>query len=115
MLYNVSGFKRKTSITEVEFSGFIAWLITTIGAMLFTVWAFVPENVINEHFKIYPHFLDRFYILALGNWLGVLFCVYNISIHCISVIKSHPRESYKTMVDKYTDLGNPPQPSGDCT
>ena len=110
MLYNVSGLKRKTTITRLEFSGFIAWLITTIATILFTVWAFVPEYLFNEQFKLYPHFPDRYYMLALGNWLGVFLCVYHITLHCVSFIKSHPRDSYLTMVDKYTTLRNPHQP-----
>ena len=106
-LYNVSGLGSKTTITPIEFSGFVAWLLTTVCSILFTVWAFVPEYLFNEHFQLYPHFPDRYYMLALANWFGVFICVYHISLHCVSMIKSHPRDSYFTMVDRHTTLRSP--------
>ena len=107
MLYNVSGLGSKTTITPIEFSGFVAWLLTTVSSIVFTVWAFVPEDLFNEHFKLYPHLPDRYYMLAVANWLGVAIVVYHISLHCVSMIKSHPRDSYFTMVDRHTTLRSP--------
>lgn len=107
MLYNVSGLEGKTTINHIEYIGFIAWLLSTIATMLFTVWAFVPEDLIKEHFKFYPLFPDRYYMLAIANWIGMLLVVYHITLHSVSMIKSHPRDSYFTMVDRHTRLGNP--------
>ena len=106
-MYNVSGLGSKTTITTIEFSGFVAWLLTTASSIVFTIWAFVPEDLFNEHFKLFPHFPDRYYMLAFANWLGVFICVYHISLHCVSMIKSHPRDSYSTIIDRHTTLRSP--------
>ena len=109
-LYNVSGEKGKTTISPIEFKAFIAWLLSAIGALMYTIWAFVPEDLFKEHFKLHYVFPDRYYMVALSNWWGVGFVVYHISLNCLSMMKSHPRDSYHTMVDRHTRYGDHAQP-----
>ena len=110
MLYNVSGEKGKTTISPIEFKAFIAWLLSAIGALMYTIWAFVPEDLFKEHFKLHYVFPDRYYMVALSNWWGVGFVTYHITLNCLSMMKSHPRDSYNTMVDQHTRYGNHAEP-----
>ena len=107
LLYNVSGLKGKTTISPIEFTGFIAWLLLTIAVMMFTLWAWAPDELFDRHFKHIPLFPSRHYMLCFGNWLGMFIVVYHISLHCISMIKSPPRESYHTLIDRHTRLAIP--------
>ena len=56
LLYNVSGLKGKTTISPIEFTGFIAWLLLTIAVMMFTLWAWAPYELFDRHFKHIPLF-----------------------------------------------------------
>ena len=51
MIYNMSGEASKYSITAYELYRFMEWVITTILALLITVWAFVPEGVLQEKIR----------------------------------------------------------------
>ena len=103
MIYNMGGEAGKSSITAYELYRFMEWVATTILAVLLTVWAFVPEAVLQEKIR-FIQFPNRYYLLAVGNWLGVTLLYGEIMFHAVSMMKTHPRESYLTLVDKHTRL-----------
>ena len=70
MIYNVGGEAGKSSISVVELYRFIEWVASSIAGLLLTVWCFVPEEVLDEKLG-FIHFPNRYYILAIANWLGV--------------------------------------------
>lgn len=52
MIYNVDGEAGKSSITAFELYRFMEWVATTIIGILLTMWAFVPEEVLEEKLRI---------------------------------------------------------------
>lgn len=90
------------TVTGLEIKSFIAWVLTTIIAIGFTLWAFLPINHHNEHG---PYYLpNRYYILGISNWLIFTIYMWCAALYSLGMIKSPPRDSYLTMVDKYTIL-----------
>ena len=84
------------------------WVATTILAVLLTLWAFVPEEVIEEKLRI-VQFPNRYYFLAFGNWLGVTILYTEVMLHALSMMQTHPKQSYLTMVDRHTRLALAPK------
>jgi len=48
----MDGEAGKSSITAYELYRFIEWVATTALGLLVTVWAFVPEEVVQEKLSI---------------------------------------------------------------
>lgn len=72
MIYNPGAEASKSSITAYELYRFMEWVISAILGLLLTVWAFVPEEVLESKLGIIQ-FPNRYYILAVGNFIGITF------------------------------------------
>mmetsp|Transcript_10759 Transcript_10759/g.13460 ORF Transcript_10759/g.13460 Transcript_10759/m.13460 type:complete len:145 (+) Transcript_10759:309-743(+) len=102
MIYN-SGEAGKSSITAFELYRFMEWVATTTLALLVTVWAWVPEEVLQEKLS-FIQFPNRYYFLAIGNWMGITILYSEVLYYALSMMKVHPRENFLTLVDKHTKL-----------
>ena len=112
MIYNVDGEAGKSSISAFELYRFMEWVATTILGVLLTMWAFVPEEVLEEKLRI-VQFPNRYYILALGNWLGVTLVYLEVLFYAFSMMHTHPKDSYLTMIDRHTRLFPAPKRAQD--
>ena len=112
MIYNPGGDAGKSSISAVELYRFIEWVASAILGILLTVWAFVPEEFLHEKLQAIQ-FPDRYYILAVGNWLGVTLVYQAVLVHGVTMMAAHPRDSYFTMIDKHTRLYPAPKRAQD--
>lgn len=104
-IYLVAGKDRKSTISVIELYGFFSWNLSTVCFIIYMIWAFVPENVLND-FGIYQ-VPDRYYAIALPLWLcaTVLFA---LQLYVSVCMWSTPNiESYETLQDKHTILKNP--------
>jgi hypothetical protein len=87
---------------------FIEWVVTALLGVVVTVWAFVPEKVLEEKLRIIS-FPNRYYVLAFANWLGVTCLYIEFIFYGISMMTCHPNDSYFTMIDRHTRLGPAPK------
>ena len=44
LIYNVSGEASKFKVTSTEIYGFVAWVVTALATLVFTLWAFLPDS-----------------------------------------------------------------------
>lgn len=104
-IYKVSGSERKTHISSVELYGFFSWNLSAIVFILYLIWAFVPDSILNE-FGIY-YIPDKYYAIAFPLWLAVtIMTVFNMYV-AICIYSTPNIESYDTLQDKHTILKNP--------
>lgn len=84
------------------------WVITSILGVFVTVWVFVPEEVLEEKLGIIQ-FPNRYYILALGNFIGVTVMYWTVMTWATCMMQTHSKDSYFTMQDRHTRLGPAPK------
>ena len=108
MIYDVDGEGGKSTISAYELYRFIEWVATTMLGVFITLWAFVPEEVLEEKLRIIQ-FPNRYYLLAVANWIGMTILYSEIMFYAISMMRAHPKESYFTLVDRHTRLMPPPK------
>lgn len=94
-IYNVSGDAANFDLSLTELYGFIVWMISALLCILLTIWAWAPSEVLKEMGLIYLP--DRYYIIAVTHWVILTFLFYVLGQDALSMIKSHPRNSYFTM------------------
>ena len=70
MIFNVDGADSRSRISSVELYRFIEWVVSAAFCLFLTLWAFIPEEVLQEKLGTFQ-FPNRYYILACGNWFGV--------------------------------------------
>lgn len=101
----VAGEDKKTHISVVELYGFFSWNLSAIVFVIYMVWAFVPNEVLNE-FGIY-YIPDKYYAIAIPLWLAVtLFTVLQLYV-TVCIYATPSLDSYETLQDKHTILKNP--------
>lgn len=101
-IYNVSGTSSNFRVTPTELYGFTIWILSALFTILFTVWAWTPDSVLNG-LGIY-YLPNKYYVLALPNWLFVTALCYHFTQDAFCLMKSHPRQSYFTLQDRFTKL-----------
>jgi len=73
-IYMVAGEDKKTHISAIELYGFFSWNLSAIAFVLYLIWAFVPDHILNK-FGIY-YIPDKYYAIAFPLWFAVtLFAV----------------------------------------
>ena len=107
MIYNVSGEVSNFRLNPVEIYGFVAWVVTAIFTILYTVYAWTPDSVLNSWGLTYLP--NKYYLIAIPNWIGTSYVCANMAHDAVCLIKSHPRQSYFTLQDKFTKLSHPRQ------
>lgn len=101
----VAGEEKKTHISVIELYGFFSWNLSAIVFVIYMVWAFVPNEVLNE-FGIY-YIPDKYYAIAIPLWFAVtLFTVLQLYV-TICIYATPSLDSYETLQDKHTILKNP--------
>ena len=103
MIYNLGGEGSKSSITAYELYRFMEWVISAILGLLFTIWAFVPEEILASKLGIIQ-FPNRYWILAMGNFIGMSFLWFTLVIWGTAMMNTNSKESYFTMQDRHTKL-----------
>ena len=68
----------------------------------------MPEEVLKEKLG-FIQFPNRYWFLAIGNWIGVTILYSEFLFYACSMMRAHPRHSYKTLVDKHTRLAAAPK------
>lgn len=101
----VAGEEKKTHISVVELYGFFSWNLSAFVFILYLIWAFVPDKVLNS-FGI--HYIpDKYYAIAFPLWFAVtLFTLLQLYV-TICMYSTPSIESYDTLQDKHTILKNP--------
>jgi len=101
----VTGEAYKYQVTSVELYGFMMWLFTALLSIVYTIWVFVPDQIL-EDLGI-GYIPNKYYLLALANWLGVTYYVGHGTLYCLSMMQCHTPDSYFTMQDRHTRLNQP--------
>ena len=65
----VAGEDKKTHISIIELYGFFSWNLSAVCFIIYNVWAFVPNSVLND-FGIY-YIPDKYYAIAIPLWFAV--------------------------------------------
>jgi phosphatidylinositol glycan class P protein len=101
----VAGEEKKTNISSVELYGFFSWNLSAVVFILYMIWAFVPDSILND-FGIYyiPH---KYYAIALPLWIAVTVFSLLFLYVTICMYSTPDIESYATLQDKHTILKNP--------
>ena len=107
LIYNVSGEVSNFRLNPVEIYGFVAWVVTAIFTILYTVYAWTPDSVLNSWGLTYLP--NKYYLIAIPNWIGTSYICANLAHDAVCLIKSHPRQSYFTLQDRFTKLSHPRQ------
>ena len=89
LIYNVSGYSSNFRVTPTEIYGFVAWLLSAVFIVIYTVWAWTPTSVLNDFGWYYMP--NKYYVIAVPNWIGVTALSYLMGIDAMCLIKSHPR------------------------
>ena len=101
----VAGEEKKTQISESELYGFFNWNLSALVFILYLVWAFVPDKILNELGIFYIP--DKYYAIAIPLWFAVTL-FYALQLYVTVCMYSTPSmESYDTLQDKHTILKNP--------
>jgi phosphatidylinositol glycan class P protein len=65
----VAGEEKKTHISVIELYGFFSWNLSAFVFIIYMIWAFVPNSILNE-FGIY-YIPDKYYSIAFPLWFAV--------------------------------------------
>ena len=65
----VAGEDKKTHVSLIELQGFISWILSAFVFIIYMIWAFVPNEVLND-FGIY-YIPDKYYAIAIPLWFAV--------------------------------------------
>lgn len=104
-IYMVAGEEKKTHISVVELYGFFSWNLSAIVFIIYMIWAFVPNDVLNS-FGIY-YIPDKYYAIAIPLWFAVtIFTILQLYV-TICIYSTPSTESYETLQDRHTILKNP--------
>ncbi len=68
-IYMVAGEEKKTHISVIELYGFFSWNLSAFVFIIYMIWAFVPNSILNE-FGIY-YIPDKYYSIAFPLWFAV--------------------------------------------
>lgn len=91
----VAGEEKKTHISVIELYGFFSWNLSAIVFIIYMIWAFVPNDVLNS-FGIY-YIPDKYYAIAIPLWFAVtLFTVLQLYV-TICIYATPSPESYETL------------------
>ena len=56
-------------MSVIELYGFFSWVLSAFVFIIYMIWAFVPDSILNE-FGIY-YIPDKYYAIAIPLWLLV--------------------------------------------
>ena len=78
-IYMVAGEEKKTHISVVELYGFFSWNLSAFVFVIYMIWAFVPNKILNEY-GIY-YIPNKYYAIAFPLWVAVtLFTVLQLYV-----------------------------------
>ena len=84
-------------------NGFIAWILTIVGLVIYFVWMVFPENVLRViHFRYYP---DKYWGLAIPGIVIMGFTFYWTTYMTMYLRNTNPLTSILTVAD--VDSGKP--------
>lgn len=91
----VAGEDKKTHISIVELYGFFSWNLSAFVFIIYMIWAFVPNEVLNG-FGIY-YIPDKYYAIALPLWFAVtLFTALELYV-AVCMWTTPSLDSYETL------------------
>jgi len=97
--------KRRRHSSLIELYGFFSWNLSALAFVVYMIWAFVPDRVLND-FGIY-YIPDKYYAIAFPLWFAVTaFTILQLYV-TICMWATPSIESYETLQDKHTILKNP--------
>lgn len=101
----VAGEEKKTHISVVELYGFFSWNLSAFVFVIYMIWAFVPNKILNEY-GIY-YIPNKYYAIAFPLWVAVtLFTVLQLYV-AVCMFYTPDIQSYDTLQDKFSILKNP--------
>ena len=91
----VAGTEKKRHISMIEIYGFFSWNLSAIVFILYLIWAFVPNYILND-FGIY-YIPDKYYAIAIPLWFAVtLFTIMQLYVS-ICIYATPELDSYETL------------------
>jgi hypothetical protein len=81
------------------------WALTSILSVVYTFWAWMPDNIMHL-FGIF-YIPNRYWLLAIANHFFATWWVITIILHVKSILKCHANDSYHTMEDLHSRFGKP--------
>mmetsp|Transcript_1623 Transcript_1623/g.2873 ORF Transcript_1623/g.2873 Transcript_1623/m.2873 type:complete len:204 (+) Transcript_1623:693-1304(+) len=104
-IYMVAGEEKKTHVSVIELYGFFSWNLSAFVFVIYMIWAFVPDEVLNR-FGIY-YIPNKYYAVAIPLWLAVTMFT-SLQLYMTVCMYSTPSiDSYETLQDKHTILKDP--------
>ena len=84
---------------------FVIWVLTSVAALASTIWAWLPDDVLNL-FGV-EYIPNRYWFVAWSNYFFFMWWTLTFLAHCSSLLMSHPRDSYFTMEDRHSRFLKP--------
>eukprot|EP01132_Coremiostelium_polycephalum_P003319 gene3319-4159_t len=94
---------KKGANTEVY--GFVYWIATFVGYVIYLLWAFIPEHILSDlgvHY--YP---SKYWAVAIPMYF-VVCGIFGLTVYfCINLIITEPLESFNTFKDRFSQEADP--------
>ena len=104
-IYKVAGEDKKTHVSVIELYGFFSWVLSAFVFIIYMIWAFVPNSILNDFGIVYIP--DKYYAIAIPLWLTVtIFFVLQLYVS-ICMIYTPNIEAFETLQDRFSILKNP--------
>ncbi|KAF2078608.1 hypothetical protein CYY_000108 [Polysphondylium violaceum] len=89
-----------TKGANTEVYGFVYWIATFLGYIIYLLWAFIPESALAElgvHY--YP---NKYWAIAIPMYI-IVCIIFGLSVYfCINLIITQPLESFNTFKDQFS-------------
>jgi hypothetical protein len=106
LIYNTCGEQSRVDFSFNEVYWFVMWVLTTVLAVASTFWTFMPDKIL--HMCGIHYIPNRYWLLAWANQFEATWWTLTLVLHCGSVLRCHPKDSYFTMEDRHSRFGKPP-------
>eukprot|EP00455_Lapot_gusevi_P001452 TRINITY_DN10582_c0_g1_i6.p1 TRINITY_DN10582_c0_g1~~TRINITY_DN10582_c0_g1_i6.p1 ORF type:complete len:170 (-),score=9.69 TRINITY_DN10582_c0_g1_i6:197-706(-) len=87
-------------VINVEVYGFVLWMATFVGYMLYILWAFTPEPILHSlGIHYYP---AKYWAIALPCYVCVCLLFLIMLYIAYNMFSTHPLDSPYTLADKFS-------------
>ncbi|KYR01673.1 hypothetical protein DLAC_01677 [Tieghemostelium lacteum] len=85
---------------NAEVYGFVYWIATFVGYIIYLLWAFIPEDTLHRlGMHYYP---SKYWAIAIPNYL-IVCILFGLSVYfAINLMITAPLESHNTFKDQYS-------------
>jgi len=91
--------KVSRSVTSVEVLGFVAWISSAVGFVLYLIWAYVPAQTL-ESFGV-TYYPSKYWATALPLWFCLALIFSFVAYESLNLMLVEPKCSPHTITDGY--------------